>query len=72
MKLALISMDSTVRSNLSVGLPIDLMVYRRDALKVALNRRIKDDDVYFKGLRQSWSDALTRAYQAIPGPDWEF
>ncbi len=72
MKLALISMDSTIRSNLSVGLPIDLMVYRRDALKVALNRRIKDDDVYFKGLRQSWSDALTRAYQAIPGPDWEF
>jgi putative proteasome-type protease len=70
LKLALISMDSTMRSNLSVGMPIDLMVYRRDELKVALARRIKDDDVYFKGLRQSWSDALTRAYQAIPGPDW--
>jgi putative proteasome-type protease len=70
MKLALISMDSTMRSNLSVGMPIDLMVYRRDELKVALNRRIKDDDVYFKGLRQSWSDALTKAYQTIPGPDW--
>jgi putative proteasome-type protease len=70
MKLALISMDSTMRSNLSVGMPIDLMVYRRDALKVALNRRVKDDDVYFKGLRQSWSDALTKAYRNIPGPDW--
>jgi putative proteasome-type protease len=70
MKLALISMDSTMRSNLSVGMPIDLMVYRRDELKVALSRRIKDDDVYFKGLRQSWSDALTKAYQTIPGPDW--
>jgi putative proteasome-type protease len=72
LKLALISMDSTMRSNLSVGMPIDLMVYRRDALKMALSRRIKDDDPYFKSLRQSWSDALTRAYQAIPGPDWSF
>lgn len=72
LKLALISMDSTIRSNLSVGLPIDLMVYRRDALKVALTRRIKEDDAYFQGLRQSWSDALTRAYRAIPGPEWRF
>ena len=72
LKLALISMDSTMRSNLSVGMPIDLMVYRRNALKVALQRRIKDDDEYFKGLRRSWSDALTQAYRAIPGPGWEF
>lgn len=70
LKLALISMDSTMRSNLSVGMPIDLMVYRRDELKVSLARRIKDDDLYFKGLRQAWSDALTKAYQTIPGPDW--
>lgn len=72
LKLALISMDSTMRSNLSVGMPIDLLVYRRDALQVALAKRIKDDEPYFKGLRQSWSDALTRAYQAIPGPEWPF
>jgi putative proteasome-type protease len=72
LKLALISMDSTMRSNLSVGMPVDLLVYRKDALAVGLSRRIKDDDVYFRGLRQSWSDALTRAYQAIPGPDWTF
>ena len=70
MKLALISMDSTMRSNLSVGMPIDLMVYRRNALKLSLLKRIKDDDVYFKNLRQSWSDALTKAYQAIASPDW--
>jgi putative proteasome-type protease len=72
LKLALISMDSTMRSNLSVGMPIDLLVYRKDALAVGLSRRIKDDDAYFRSLRQSWSDALTRAYQAIPGPDWTF
>jgi putative proteasome-type protease len=72
LKLALISMDSTMRSNLSVGMPIDLLVYRRDALKIGLSKRIRDDDAYFRGLRQSWSDALTRAYQAIPGPEWPF
>ena len=72
LKLALISMDSTMRSNLSVGMPIDLMVYRRDALKVAMQRRIKEDDEYFKGLRSAWSDALTQAYRAIPSPSWEF
>jgi putative proteasome-type protease len=65
-------MDSTMRSNLSVGMPIDLMVYRRGSLKVALQKRIKDEDEYFKGLRRSWSDALTQAYRAIPGPGWDF
>ncbi len=72
LKLALISMDSTMRSNLSVGMPIDLMVYRRDALKVALQERIAEDDAYFLDLRRSWSDALTQAYRAIPGPGWAF
>jgi len=69
-KLALISMDSTLRSNLTVGLPIDLMVYRRDALKVGLRKRITEDDAYFRALRDSWSRALRDAYRAIPRPDW--
>lgn len=70
LKLGLVSMDSTLRSNLSVGLPIDIVLYRRDALKIALQRRIGEDDAYFSGLRQSWSDALRQAYHAIPDPDW--
>jgi putative proteasome-type protease len=69
-KLALVSMDSTLRSNLTVGLPVDLMVYRRDALKVGLRRRINEDDRYFRELRESWSRALRDAYRAIPRPDW--
>ncbi len=69
-KLALISMDSTLRSNLTVGLPIDLMVYRRDALKVGLRKRITEDDAYFRALRESWSKALRDAYRIIPRPDW--
>jgi len=69
-KLALISMDSTLRSNLSVGLPFDLVVYRRDALNVELRRRITEDDEYFRMIRERWSEALREAYRAIPRPEW--
>jgi putative proteasome-type protease len=69
-KLALISMDSTLRSNLSVGLPIDLLVYGKDALAVSLQRRIHEDDEYFRMIRERWSAALREAYRRIPNPDW--
>jgi len=69
-KLVLISMDSTLRSNLTVGLPIDLLVYRRDTLAVTLRRRITEDDPYFHALRDRWSAALRDAYRAIPKFDW--
>ena len=69
-KLALISMDSTLRSNLSVGLPCDLLVYRREALAVDTLRRIGEDDPYFADIRQAWSDALRSAYGAIAEPPW--
>jgi putative proteasome-type protease len=69
-KLVLVSMDSTLRSNLTVGLPVDLLVYRRDALKTALRRRITDDDPYFRKIRDQWSGALREAYRAMPRPDW--
>jgi putative proteasome-type protease len=68
--LALISMDSTLRSNLTVGLPIDLTVIRRDALAVGPRRRITEDDPYFAFLRQRWSESLRAAYRALPRPDW--
>ncbi len=69
-KLVLISMDSTLRSNLTVGMPLDLLVYRRDSQQVELKRRISEDDPYFQGIRQRWSAALREAYQSIPRPDW--
>lgn len=69
-KLALVSMDSTLRSNLTVGLPIDLLVYRRDALEVELKRRITEEDEYFRMIRDRWSKALREAYRAIPRPNW--
>lgn len=69
-KLALISMDSTLRSNLSVGLPVDLLVLRKDELKVGLRRRINEDDDYFRMIREKWSAALREAYRSIPNPAW--
>ena len=69
-KLVLVSMDSTLRSNLTVGMPIDLMVYRRDAMKAEIRRRITDTDPYFRMISQGWSEALRDAYRAIPRPDW--
>jgi putative proteasome-type protease len=69
-KLVLVSMDSTLRSNLSVGLPIDYAVIRRDSLQVSQRRRIIEDDPYFEMIRHSWSSALRAAYQAMPDPEW--
>ncbi|RME62899.1 MAG: peptidase [Alphaproteobacteria bacterium] len=69
-KLALISMDSTLRSNLTVGMPIDLLVYRRDSYQVGLRYRITEEDPYFRMIRERWSQALRKAYRAIPQPDF--
>jgi putative proteasome-type protease len=64
-KLVLISFDSTLRSNLSVGMPIDLLIYRRDELKVGEQRRISDRDPYFRKLSQGWSQAIREAFAHI-------
>jgi len=71
LKLGLISMDSTMRSNLGVGLPIDLAVVRRDALKCELSYRIEEGEPYFHDLRESWSSALRAAHVAIPQPPYD-
>jgi putative proteasome-type protease len=64
-KLILLSFDSTLRSNLSVGMPIDLLIYERDSLTVAHEKRIEQDDDYFKSLSSAWSDALRQAFAKI-------
>lgn len=68
-KLAMISMDSTLRSNLSVGLPIDLFAYRADSFIVGVQHRFGEDDPYFTELRQRWSEALRNAYATLPDPN---
>lgn len=69
-KLALISMDSTLRSNLSVGLPIDLAVIPSNALAFALRRRIDEEEPYFRYVRAHWGQALREAHMAMAPPDW--
>jgi putative proteasome-type protease len=70
LKVALISMDSTMRSNLGVGLPIDILMLRRDMLKPDLIHRIDAGDPYFSDLRERWSAALRAAHMAIPRPPY--
>ncbi len=71
MKLGLLSMDSTLRSNISVGMPLSLVVYKRDTLELAMNRTIHEDDPYFSSLRESWSQSLSNTFNRLPDPDWE-
>jgi putative proteasome-type protease len=63
-------MDSTMRSNIGVGLPIDFAVIRRDALQTELQRRIEPGEPYFTDLRERWSSALRAAHMAIPRPPY--
>ncbi|MEP3277152.1 MAG: proteasome-type protease [Stappiaceae bacterium] len=60
-KLVLLSFDSTLRSNLSVGMPIDLLLYNEGTFQITRQTRIERDDPYFRKLSQDWSDALTDA-----------
>ncbi|HTY49889.1 MAG TPA: proteasome-type protease [Steroidobacteraceae bacterium] len=69
-KCALVSMDSTIRSNLSVGLPLDLVILRRDQFAIARHMSIDEDNVYFRGIRSRWSAALREAFAELPDPDW--
>ncbi|HPF27274.1 MAG TPA: proteasome-type protease [Steroidobacteraceae bacterium] len=65
-KCALISMDSTIRSNLSVGMPLDLAIVRADDLRITEHRRIEEHDEYFRGIRSGWGEALQQAFFALP------
>lgn len=64
-KLLLISFDSTLRSNLSVGMPIDMLIYRTDTFFIGEQRRIEADDPYFRSLSVGWSEALRDAFSNI-------
>lgn len=70
LKIGLISMDSTMRSNLGVGMPIDIMVVPRDAQMASSRHRIEPGEPYFHDLRERWSAALRKATIDIPPPPW--
>lgn len=69
-KIALISFDSTMRSNLAVGPPLDLLIVRKAERGNEQVRRITDNDEYFRDLSQRWSEALSHARAEIPDPPY--
>jgi putative proteasome-type protease len=69
-KCTMVSFDSTMRSNISVGLPIDLLVYETGALDVRLRRRVEEDDPYYLMVHSQWGEGLRRVFTQLPNPDW--
>ncbi len=66
MKCILVSFDSTMRSNLSVGMPIDLACCERDGLKLGVRHRFEADDAYFHGLGKEWRDGVREVFRRLP------
>jgi putative proteasome-type protease len=69
-KCVLVSFDSTMRSNLSVGMPIDLVCYERDKLEVRMRRRFEQSDPYFTALSASWRDGVRKVFRELPDFEW--
>jgi putative proteasome-type protease len=69
-KCALISMDSTLRSNVSVGLPLDLLIYEKDALAVTRFVTVDETNQYFQMIRSTWGKQLKSVFEGIADPVW--
>ena len=69
-KCVLVSFDSTMCSNLSVGMPIDLVCYQRDSLEVRMRRRFDDGDPYFSALGKQWTEGTRQVFSRLPNLDW--
>jgi putative proteasome-type protease len=69
-KCVLVSFDSTMRSNLSVGMPIDLVCYERDSLKLTMRRRFEPGDSYFTALSKDWSEGVRSVFTQLPILKW--
>ena len=69
-KLLLVSFDSTIKANLSVGLPLDMQIYEKDSCLTGATQRITADDTYYKSISSGWGDALKTAFDSLP--DFKF
>ena len=69
-KCVLVSFDSTMRSNLSVAMPIDLICYERDALQVRKRFRFEPGDAYFDALSKEWREGVRGVFRRLPEPTW--
>lgn len=70
-KCILVSFDSTMRSNLSVGMPIDMICYERDSLAIRMRRRFDQGDAYFSALSAEWRAGVRKVFRELPDLEWE-
>ena len=70
-KCVLVSFDSTMRSNISVGMPIDLACYNLDSFCLNHQYQIANGDPYFNDISQRWSEGLRGVFASLPNPDWD-
>lgn len=69
-KCVLLSFDSTMRSNLSVGMPIDFLGYERDSFRVSTRRRFDQADPYFAALSKEFSEGVRKVFRELPDLAW--
>lgn len=69
-KCVLVSFDSTMRSNLSVGMPIDLLCYRKDSLETTMRRRLGVGNACFLALGAQWNEDTREVFRRLPDLDW--
>lgn len=69
-KCVLVSFDSTMRSNISVGLPIDIVIYDNNSFRARVQRRVDESDAYFRMIHTEWGEGLRRVFAQLPNPDW--
>jgi putative proteasome-type protease len=65
-ELLMVSFDSTIKANMSVGLPLDLQIYEADSMQVGHTRRIELDDPYYQSVSEGWGKALKLAFNSLP------
>ena len=65
-KLLLVSFDSTLKANLSVGLPLDMQIYESDSFETGTRKRFEATDPYYQTVSESWSEALKSALEQLP------
>ncbi len=67
-KLLLVSFDSTIKANLSVDLPLDLLIYHNESLKKGVEKRFEKHDAYYEMVSSGWGEALKRAFKSLDNP----
>ena len=68
---ALVSMDSTMRANATVGPPVEVLVYENDTFESDHYIKLTEEDSYLTTLRRAWSSAITAAFANLPQFEWE-